>query len=108
MDSNRKQEAWIKARWASFSLMARKQGHNWFTWLQNGVLLVGWVVLGLGLISLLVTVLARFPGEFGPIVFGTKQAVIIMEKSSDASVPPAVHVQSRLFLSDASSLLSII
>ncbi|HZR43810.1 MAG TPA: sensor histidine kinase [Ktedonobacteraceae bacterium] len=107
MDSNQQHEAWIKARWTSFSLMAQKQGHDWFTWLQNGVLLVGWVVLGLGLIALLVTVLGRFPGQFGPILFGSKQDVIIMARSSSVqTLPPPV--QTKFFISDASSLLSII
>jgi signal transduction histidine kinase len=51
-----------------------------FTKLQNGLMLMGWVVLGLGLIALLVEVLASFPGWFGPIFFGPQPEVAIMEK----------------------------
>src|ERR1700756_5199926 len=58
----------------------RKHLFAWYTRLHNGIALMGWVMLGLGLIALLVEMLASFPGWLGPILFGPKIDMIFVQK----------------------------
>jgi signal transduction histidine kinase len=72
-----------RSTWLSCYGAARKYISDAYRRLQNGIALLGWVMLGLTLIALLVEVLAAFPGWFGPILFGPKTAITVIDKLSD-------------------------
>src|SRR5437763_737155 len=65
-------------------LMARTYLSTWYMQVRSSLALTGWVILGLGLITLLAGVLAGFPGWFGPIFFGLETAKSVMEKGGAA------------------------
>lgn len=80
----------------------RKYAHSLSARLQNGGLLAGWVILGLALIALLVAVLTEFPGDFGPILFGPKQTIVVMDALSTKALPAIPDV--KLHIAGTSSL----
>ncbi len=78
---------------------------SWYDQVRNSLALTGWVILGLGLISLLVEVLARFPAWFGPILFGPKTDALLLNKVAPA--PPAVSKTVLMIsITNAGDLLS--
>jgi signal transduction histidine kinase len=72
-----------RSTWLSCYSAARKYISDAYRRLQNGIALMGWVILGLGLIALLVEILSSFPGLLGPILFGPKSAIVVMDKLSN-------------------------
>ncbi|HLI91534.1 MAG TPA: sensor histidine kinase [Ktedonobacteraceae bacterium] len=96
-----------RSTWLSCYGAARKYISDAYRRLQNGVAPVGWVMLGLGLIALLVEVLAAFPGWFGPILFGPKTAITIIDKLSDIPVKTS-SAKVNFFVTVISDPLSLI
>ncbi|QBD80688.1 histidine kinase [Ktedonosporobacter rubrisoli] len=87
-------ERWHKIGKDSLALAVHAHLYQWYRQLKSGIMFMGWVLLGLGLIALLVELLSRLPGWFGPIMFGPRQAVILMDKLSqvDQQLPPDVKL----------------
>lgn len=89
----------------TFSFTPHKYLSDWYTQVYKSLSLTGWVILGLGLITLLVAMLARFPDWFGPIFFGPKTAITIMR--GEAAGAPGRDI-FMITVSDANNLLSIL
>jgi signal transduction histidine kinase len=86
----------------------RKRLVSWYTRLHQGIALIGWVMLGLGLIALLVDVLATSPGWLGPILFGPKASAVFVQKMSIIYTPIPFPFPLSIFSSIFSTLLPVI
>lgn len=82
---------------------------QWITHIRGNLALTGWVILGLALITLLASILVRFPGWFGPVFFGPKTDILITNAESVTGEAGATNVTKALFMvtiTDAGNLLS--
>jgi signal transduction histidine kinase len=78
-----------------------------YTQMRNSLTLTGWVMLGLGLISLLVAILASSPGWFGPIFFGPKTDALLLNKQVPA-LPATDKAIQMISITNAGGLFSIL
>jgi signal transduction histidine kinase len=84
---------------------------SWSAHVRNNLALTGWVILGLALITLLATILARFPGWFGPVFFGPKADILITNAENVAGQAVGIKTTKTLFMitiMDAGNLLSTV
>src|SRR6266567_806170 len=100
----------LNAKSKVFPVAMRTYASACYARIHNGLMLTGWVILGLGLISLLVEILARFPDWFGPIFFGPKVDTILVNRAVTA--PPVAGVAGKAVLmisiSNAGDLFSVL
>lgn len=84
---------------------------SWSAHVRSNLVLTGWVILGLALITLLATILARFPGWFGPVFFGPKADILITNAEHVAGQTIGTKTTKALFMvtiTDAGNLLSTV
>lgn len=89
----------------AFLITMRTSLSAWYTQVRNSLALTGWVMLGLGLISLLVALLARFPGWLGPIFFGPKTTETLLDKTLPA-LPAGGKTAIMISIANAGDLFS--
>src|SRR4051794_37530119 len=81
---------------------------SWSALMRSNLALTGWVILGLALITLLATILARFPGWFGPVFFGPKADVLVTNVENVAGQAIGTKTLLMVTISDAGNLLSTV